>query len=266
MTHRQHVLLTNDDGVDAVGIRALYQVLAQTCDVTVVAPATDQSSVGRQLSWDLQVSQHEWGYEVDGTPADCVVAGVELLCPDVDAVVAGCNKGANLGAYVLGRSGTVSAAVEAAFFEVPAMAVSMYVPGGGETPWQEQAVDPAVFVEATNAARYLLEAPLGDLVTPGGYLNVNAPIATQPGRPTASLEVTEPSTWYAMTARAGDEGAIRLHDAVWEQMRTGEIPDDRGTARRAVMQGRVSVSPLTAPHTPTASDRLAPIVDGYEPA
>ncbi|MDR9411358.1 MAG: 5'/3'-nucleotidase SurE [Haloquadratum sp.] len=265
MTHRQRVLLTNDDGVDAVGIRAMYQMLAQTCDVTVVAPATDQSSVGRQLSWDLEVSQHQWGYEVDGTPADCVVAGVELLCPEVDAVVAGCNKGANLGAYVLGRSGTVSAAVEAAFFEVPAMAVSMYVPGGGETPWQEQAVDPAVFVEATSTARFLLERPLEELVPTGGYLNINAPIASDPGRPTAAMEVTEPSTWYAMTAQSAGDREVRLHDAVWEQMRTGEIPDPAGTDRRAVMEGRVSVSPLSAPHTPEDPDRVASAIDAYDP-
>jgi len=265
MSAHPHVLLTNDDGVDAVGIRAMYQMLAQRCDVTVVAPATDQSSVGRQLSWDLDVTQHQWGYEVDGTPADCVVAGLELLCPEVDAVVAGCNKGANLGAYVLGRSGTVSAAVEAAFFGVPAMAVSMYVPGGGAVPWHEQARDPNVFVEATTATRYLLEAPLEEVVPPGGYLNINAPIASEPGRPTAAVEVTEPSTWYAMTARSVEDGAIQLRDAVWEQMRTGEIPDSAGTDRRAVMDGRISVSPLSAPHTPERSDQLAGVVDAYDP-
>ena len=265
MSARPRVLLTNDDGVDAVGIRAMYQMLAQTCDVTVVAPATDQSSVGRQLSWDLDVTQHRWGYEVDGTPADCVVAGLELLCPEVDAVVAGCNKGANLGAYVLGRSGTVSAAVEAAFFEVPAMAVSMYVPGGGETPWQEQAVDPAVFVEATSTARFLLERPLEELVPTGGYLNINAPIASDPGRPTAAMEVTEPSTWYAMTAQSAGDREVRLHDAVWEQMRTAEIHDPAGTDRRAVMEGRVSVSPLSAPHTPEDPDRVASAIDAYDP-
>ena len=75
------VLLTNDDGIDAVGLRSLYDALDEYADVTVVAPADDQSAVGRQLSNDVAVREHDLGYAIDGTPADCVVAGLEALCP-----------------------------------------------------------------------------------------------------------------------------------------------------------------------------------------
>lgn len=137
----ERVLLTNDDGIDAVGLRALYDGLSADYDVVTVAPTGDRSSAGRALSDGVDIADHELGYAVDGTPVDCVVAGLDALVPDADVVVAGCNKGANLGAYTLGRSGTVSAAVEAAFFDVPAVATSMYVPGGktgGSGSWSRR--------------------------------------------------------------------------------------------------------------------------------
>lgn len=150
----ERVLLTNDDGIDAVGLRALYDGLSADYDVVTVAPTGDRSSAGRALSDGVDIADHELGYAVDGTPVDCVVAGLDALVPDADVVVAGCNKGANLGAYTLGRSGTVSAAVEAAFFDVPAVATSMYVPGGED--WWKRKLEPAEFANATRATRYLV--------------------------------------------------------------------------------------------------------------
>ncbi|MFB6217564.1 MAG: 5'/3'-nucleotidase SurE, partial [Halobacteriaceae archaeon] len=75
------LLLTNDDGIDSPGLRALRDRLADLGSVTVVAPATDQSAVGRSMSGEVGVREHELGYVIDGTPTDCVVAGVEALCP-----------------------------------------------------------------------------------------------------------------------------------------------------------------------------------------
>jgi len=263
MSEPLSVLLTNDDGIDAVGFRALYEGLSAFADVTAVAPANDQSAVGRQLSADVSVREHELGYSVEGTPADCVVAGLESLCPDVDAVVSGCNKGANLGAYVLGRSGTVSAAVEAAFFDVPAIAASLYVPGGGDTPWHEQATDTEDFREATRATTYLLRHALGaGVFEQAEYLNVNAPLADGAGGP-APIEITTPSTLYEMTAEHDGNGTITLHDGIWERMRTDDLPDPAGTDRRAVVEGRVSVSPLTAPHTTEHHEALDGLAETY---
>ena len=263
MSDSLSVLLTNDDGIDAVGLRALHDALEEYADVTAVAPADDQSAVGRQLSNDVAVREHELGYAIDGTPSDCVVAGLEALCPDVDAVVSGCNKGANLGAYVLGRSGTVSAAVESAFFGVPSIAASLYVPGGGDVPWHEQASDRSDFRNATRATTYLLRHALDAGVFENtGYLNLNAPIV-EPGDSFAPIEITRPSTLYDMTAEHDGEGRVTLQDGIWERMRAGELPDPEGTDRRAVVEGRVSVSPLTAPHTTEGHEALDGLAEAY---
>lgn len=62
------ILLTNDDGIESVGFRALYDALSEFADVTAVAPETDQSAVGRKMSTDAIVSEHELGYALQGTP------------------------------------------------------------------------------------------------------------------------------------------------------------------------------------------------------
>ncbi|WP_122089616.1 5'/3'-nucleotidase SurE [Halalkalicoccus subterraneus] len=247
------VLLTNDDGIDSPGFRALYDALSAVANVTAVAPASDQSAVGRAMSSEVGVEEHELGFAIAGTPADCIVAGLEALGSYPDLVVSGCNTGANLGAYVLGRSGTVSAAVEAAFCGVPAIAVSLYIP---EDEWpRETGVEE--YEEACRATRYLVEcAPVNGVFEHAEYLNVNAPL---PGDESAPMRVTRPSTVYEMAATQ-DGDSITLHDLSWEAMAEGEIEDPEGTDRRAVVDGAVSVSPLTAPHTTEhheALDRLA---------
>ncbi|KTG08059.1 5'/3'-nucleotidase SurE [Haloferax profundi] len=259
---RPAILLTNDDGIESVGFRALYDALSEFADVTAVAPKTDQSAVGRKMSSDAVVVEHELGYALEGTPADCTVAGLEALCPDVDMVVSGVNKGANIGAYVLGRSGTVSAAVEAAFFDVPAIALSMYVPPGGDVPWHEKANDPRDFREATRAASYLVKhAEPAGVFDQCDYLNVNAPMR-DPSEGPADMQVTYPSEMYDMTADF-ENGTVRLQDRVWERMQSGDIPDPEGTDRRAVVDGYVSVSPLTAPHTTHHHEALDALAETY---
>jgi 5'-nucleotidase len=255
------VLLTNDDGIDSVGFRALYDALSEFAEVTAVAPNGDQSAVGRAMSREVAVTEHELGYAIHGTPADCVVVGLQVLCPDVDMVVAGCNRGANLGAYVLGRSGTVSAAVEAAFFDVPAIAVSLYVPGA-DGEWQEKANDPLDYRNATATTTYLVDHALGaGVFEQAEYLNVNAPIH-HAGDDPAPLEITEPSTLYDMRAER-DGGHISLTDNVWARMRDGDIPDPEGTDRRAIVEGRVSISPLTAPHSTQHHEALDALAQTY---
>jgi 5'-nucleotidase len=257
-----HVLLTNDDGIDSVGFRVLHRTLSEFATVTAVAPADDQSAVGRQLSTSVEVETHELGYAIRGTPADCTVAGLESLCPDVDLVVAGCNKGANLGEYVLGRSGTISAAVEAAFFDVPAVAVSLYVPEPGDgRDWRELASDPAEYADAARATRYLVDhAAAAGVFEHADYLNVNAPMA-EGGEP-APMAITRPSRVYDMRAsRDGDH--ITLTDNVWRRMRDGGLSDPEGTDRRAVVEGHVSVSPLTAPHTTEHHEALDALAETY---
>ena len=254
------ILLTNDDGIDATGLRALYDALSELGDVTAVAPAEDQSAVGRQMSSQVTMTEHELGYSVEGTPTDCVVAGVGALSLDPDLVVAGCNRGANLGHYVLGRSGTVSAAVEAAFFGIPAMAVSLYFPG---TEGHYRTFDPGheEYGEAARAARYLVDHAFGaGVFERADYLNVNAPLPPEEGH--APMEITRPSHVYDIDAERTDEG-VKIVDHIWERMASGDIADPEGTDRRAVVDGTVSVSPLTAPHTTEQHDALDALAQTY---
>ncbi|WP_246999389.1 5'/3'-nucleotidase SurE [Halosolutus gelatinilyticus] len=260
MSDDLEILLTNDDGIGSTGIRALYNALSERANVTVVAPASDQSACGRSISHEVDVREHELGYAVEGTPADCVVAGLAELGPVPDIVVAGCNKGANLGEYVLGRSGTISAAVEAAFFDVPAVATSLYVPVDDETPFEEIELTAEDFSEATRVTKFLVEHGLrSGVFEHAAYLNVNVPLPD--GEP-APIEITEPSKRYEMDAVRRD-GVVHLHDHVWESMDPESIPDPEGTDRRAVAEGRISLSPLTAPHTTNHHEILEDLVAAY---
>jgi 5'-nucleotidase len=126
------ILLTNDDGIQAVGLRAMHRALVQAGhEVHVVAPVTEQSAVGHAitLSAPLRVKEFRdegfFGLGVTGTPADCVKLALSTLVKDrPDMVVSGINSGANVGVDIL-YSGTVSAATEGAFMGFPALAVSI---------------------------------------------------------------------------------------------------------------------------------------------
>ncbi|WP_247002539.1 5'/3'-nucleotidase SurE [Halosolutus gelatinilyticus] len=273
---RPTILLTNDDGIDAPGLRALHDELSEIGSVTVVAPATNQSAVGRSLTYgrtagddepaigfeDAQFTSpvphadHELGYAVDGTPCDCVIVGLGALDPEPDVVVAGCNPGANLGAYVLSRSGTVSAAMEAAFLGTPSIAVSMdrleYEPELAPDAFDEPATVTADLVE------YALDTDVFDRVD---YCNVNTPA---PHRETTGVELTRPSTVYEMDG-SFENGEFRLHNRLWEQMAEGSIPDEPGTDRRAILEGRISISPLSVPYRSTSHESLERFVGEYDP-
>ena len=260
MSEELSICLTNDDGIDAPGIAALADALDDVGSVTVVAPETNQSAVGRSLSYGrtdepesdaLSVSlaegrfscpvphaEHERGFAVDGTPCDCAIVGVNALEPAPDLLISGCNAGANLGAYVFGRSGTVSAAMEAAFLGTPAIAISM------DTLGYDRTLEPSDFERAGRVAAALAETAAGsDLFERVDYLNVNVP---RPDQPVTGVTLTEPSEVYEMDARYRD-GRFELTNVLWEEMATGEIPDPPGTDRRAVLDGKLSVSPLSVP-------------------
>ena len=244
MSGPPEILVTNDDGIESCGIRALAEELSAVGNVTVVAPADNQSAVGRASSREVRVRETDLGYAIEGTPVDCVVAGIGSLAPYPDVVVSGINKGANLGMYVLGRSGTVSAAVEAAFFDVPAIASSLYLP---DEKWKRQ-LKSKDYEDAARATRYLVEKGLeSDVFEDADYLNLNAP---DPDVKPRGMQVTRPSRAYDMTAER-DGTWVTLKDRMWQRMETQSLADDPDTDRRAVVDGLVSVSPLTVPHKTT---------------
>jgi len=261
MSEPAEIVLTNDDGIDSLGLSALYESLSELASVTVVAPAGDRSAVGRSISSEVDVVDHELGYAVEGTPADCVVAALGELGPvgGPDLVVSGCNRGANLGEYSLGRSGTIGAAVEAAFAGVPAIATSLYVPVEAG-PFEEVDLGSETYVEASRATRYLVAHALeGELFEHVDYLNVNAPVS---GEEPAPIELTRPSPRYEMDATADGE-RITLINRIWERMSPETLPDPAGTDRRAVVEGRVSVTPLSIPQATVDDEGLGRLVDGY---
>jgi 5'-nucleotidase len=127
---RPLVLVSNDDGYRALGLRLLAQALSSAADVIVCAPEVEQSAASHALSLHrpLRLFRHEEGvFSVDGTPADCVYvalyAEARVLPRRPDLVVSGVNHGVNLGDDVF-YSGTVAAAREAALKGIPALAVS----------------------------------------------------------------------------------------------------------------------------------------------
>ncbi len=122
------ILISNDDGYMAEGIKALAEAMSSLGDITVVAPDRNRSGASNSLTLEnpLRVNQLDNGiYRVEGTPTDCVhLAITGLLDDEPDMVIAGINAGANLGDDVL-YSGTVAAAIEGRFLGLPAIAISL---------------------------------------------------------------------------------------------------------------------------------------------
>src|SRR5437763_8147418 len=126
------ILLTNDDGIHAPGLRALRKELMHLGEVVVVAPAGEQSAVGHSVTLltpliiqEIYDGSDFIGWAVEGRPADCVkLALLELLPEPPDLIVSGMNAGSNAGINVL-YSGTVAAAIEGAFFQRTSIAVSL---------------------------------------------------------------------------------------------------------------------------------------------
>ena len=165
-----NVLITNDDGIYADGICALYKSFAEKHSVTVVAPDRERSAVGHAITLYSPLRANRvtlesgfQGYAVTGTPADCIkLSVVELLESKPDMVISGINPGANVGINV-NYSGTVAAAREAALYNIPAIAVSVQ----GYMPVDYNGV--ADF--ALDAAQKIFTSGL----PPGTFLNINFP-------------------------------------------------------------------------------------------
>jgi 5'-nucleotidase len=161
------LLITNDDGVDAPGIAALFTAAEGLGDRQVIAPLDAQSGCGHQVTTHaaLRASISERGWTaVDGTPADCVRVALHHLQPDLKWVLSGINSGGNLGADVW-VSGTVAAVRESTLHGKPGIALSQYVARGASIQWDKT---------AARARRVLLELMSREL-EPGTFWNVNFP-------------------------------------------------------------------------------------------
>lgn len=164
------ILLTNDDGIYAKGLTALYNKFSLHYEVVVIAPDSEQSAVGHGLTLHtpirakrIKMKNGETGYAVSGTPVDCIKLGfLDLLDDKPDLVVSGINRGANTGVNI-NYSGTAAAAREAALYNIPSIAASVK---GQKTDTYE---DAAEFIYDISIE--VIEKGLPK----GSFLNVNIP-------------------------------------------------------------------------------------------
>ena len=167
------ILLTNDDGIYAPGLRALRLELQKIGTVEVIAPATEQSATGHSVTLNNPIVVQEIydekmariGWAVEGRPADCVKLALrELLGYRPDLIVSGLNAGSNAGINVL-YSGTVAAAIEGAFFGITSIACSL----------EYTKPRPLDFNTGAGLARQIVEQIINKKPAPGALFNVNIP-------------------------------------------------------------------------------------------
>lgn len=239
------ILLTNDDGYQAPGLKALYDGLKQVADVTVVAPDRERSAVSLGITlidplraWTLDHGGMS-GWIVNGTPSDCVkLAMGELLDEKPDVVFSGINQGSNVGLNA-NYSGTVAGAVEGALNGVPAVAVSL-------TSYASRDYSGAV-----RAARWVLERlRSGDEPPRYEVLNVNVPEG-----PAESLRGIRIAPVSRVLFREVVEKRVdaRNRDYYWLGGDWHEIDPTEGGDHQVTQDGFVAVAPLLVDWTARAT-------------
>ncbi|MFP9132515.1 5'/3'-nucleotidase SurE [Shewanella algae] len=227
------ILVSNDDGVTAPGIRALSEALSAVAEVLTVAPDRNCSGASNSLTLTnpLRINKLDNGYiSVNGTPTDCVHLAIrELYEGEPDMVVSGINAGANMGDDTL-YSGTVAAAMEGRFLGLPAVAISLV---GRELTHYD------------SAAAYAVKIIMGlkkHPIASDQILNINVP--DLPLDEIKGIRVTR------LGARHKAEGMVRARDphgreVFWLGPPGIELDVGEDTDFYAVSQGYVSITPLT---------------------
>lgn len=230
------IVLCNDDGFNADGLRTLYRELSQEDDVIIVAPETEQSAMGHAITLNqpLKVRKVEEegrliGYAINGTPADCVKLAIAVLLDEPPrVVVSGINLGGNLGICAL-YSGTVSAATEAMIMGVPSIAVSL------------DTYEKPDFNPAAKFTRKLIKKVMEKGLPKGVFLSVNVP--SVPEDEIAGVAIT----------RQGKSRVIPSFDKrvdprnntyywMWGEMRFNEV--EEGADCVMVGKNYISVTPI----------------------
>ena len=234
-----HILITNDDGIHAEGLRVLLDTLAGVGTLSVVAPsqersATAQSITLRQPIFCEKTGEREWA--VEGTPTDAMILALNNLLEErPDLVISGINRGGNLGENVY-YSGTVGAAMEATINKVPAFAISVAHHGKGFE-----------YGDAARFARGLAQLILKEGLSEGVLLNVNVPLPW-----TGGVRFTRQSqkvTRNLLQQNVDPRG--RTYYWLHEQQLTERIEPDTDYA--AIHSGAISVTPLELDRTHATS-------------
>ena len=227
------ILLTNDDGILAPGLAALYKRLVDLGDVTVVAPTGSWSGASHSITFHeplsctkVEVADLFTGFGIQGSPADCVkLACMQLHDGPIDLVVAGINHGANIGINVY-YSGTVAAAMEAAFLGIPSAAIS--VAAESETDFDK-------------AAEYGIEVLKKLLpLSSGDVMNINIPPLSR-GRPKGVCVVPQATSgfheYYVPQTNERNEIVFQLAGGAYREEKS---PADT----TALAEGFITVTPL----------------------
>src|SRR5271168_2493970 len=232
---KPHILITNDDGIHAAGLRALVQAVTPIGEVTVVAPSHERSASAQSLTlrqpiYCDQIAENE--YSIEGTPADAVILAFHtLLKQKPDLVISGINRGGNMGENVY-YSGTVGAAMEGAINHVPAIAVSV--------SYKSKELD---YAPAANFTRILAPLILKEGLPPGILLNVNVPQTWN-----GSVRITRQSSKITRNLlQPGTDPRGRKYFWLHEQQRIEDIEPDTDLA--AIRDGAISITPLELDHT-----------------
>ena len=229
------VLVSNDDGVDAPGIRILAEGLrAAGHEVLVVAPDCDRSGASNSLTLDMPVrvvQQDPCHWRVFGTPTDCVhVAITGMLQDEPDIVVSGINNSANLGDDVI-YSGTVAAAMEGRFLGLPSVAVSLVTSDHVGNHYET----------AARAAAVIIARLRTDPLPADTMLNVNVP--DLPWESIAGFEVTRLGNRHRAEACVPQQDP-RGRQWWWIGAAGPEQDAGPGTDFHAVRRGHISITPI----------------------
>ena len=232
------ILLTNDDGIHAPGLKLLEEIAAHfSDDVYVVAPETDQSGVAHSLSLSHPLRLREIGpkhFAVQGTPTDCVIMGIRKIMADrrPDLILSGVNRGQNVAEDVT-YSGTIAAAIEGTILGVPSIALSQSYGGDRDRP---------VWDATESYAPGVVRKVLATGIPPGVLINVNFP-------PCAASEVQG----VAVTAQGRrDAELMRIEERrdgrnipyYWLMFQRAGFTPGQGTDLEALAARKVSVTPL----------------------
>ncbi len=230
------ILLTNDDGIQAPGIYALYNAIKEIDEVAVVAPETEMSAVGHAitLSYPLRVTEITknnsfFGYAVNGTPADCVKIAVKAILEKIpDMIVSGINQGANVGTNLI-YSGTVSAATEGTILGIPSIAISL-----------DSFVHSDFSFAASFAKKVALQVKENGLPR-GTLLNVNIP--SIPPDKIEGVEIV-PQGKSRVVEEFDKRVDPRQHVYYWQTGEMKIIEEDEGTDCWAVHHNKISITPI----------------------
>ena len=252
------ILVTNDDGIDSPGIRALAEAMSRVGEVLIVAPDQEQSGVGTARSLHNGIAAAERtsaiegarAYAVSGTPSDCVLLGLGPLAEgEIDLVVSGINTGANVGIGVLG-SGTTMATRTAWDRRIPSIAMSLSRHG----PQDQKEL---LFHLAATVSELLARKITDGEMPPGLTLNVNVP--SVPRGEIRGIAVTRLSPigyWRLRAEQDGDGLYYTKLSAI-----AADHPDiEEGTDVWALNRGLISITPLRFEIT---DDKLIPALSEH---